>query len=303
MEKIRLDQFLTQHHPQYSRMQIKKLIEGGFVLVDGEKKKPSFLLRGGEDIEIKRRAPEIPKAVPEKLPLDILYEDDDMIVIHKAAGMVVHPAPGNINGTLVSAILHHLGEGWCQGEGVRPGIVHRLDKGTSGVMVIAKTEFTLRHIALQFKNRTVEKVYQALVFGEFDQKQGTINFAIGRDTQHRRKISSKTRWAREASTSYEVKKQYQHLALMELRPKTGRTHQIRVHLSEKHHPVVGDTLYGAKSYLSRIKDEELLKRLEEVDRPLLHAAELSIDHPVTGKRLQFKAPLAEDFRLVLNHLA
>lgn len=182
----------------------------------------------------------------------------------------------------------------------RPGIVHRLDKGTSGVMVVAKTEEALRHLASQFKARTVEKIYRALVFGSFKQKKGVISLAIGRDSQHRRKFSSKTRYSREAVTEYEVKKQWVGLALLELRPKTGRTHQIRVHLSENHHPIVGDTLYGAKSYLSSIKNEELRQVLEQVSRPLLHAESLKIHHPENGKRLEFSASLSEDFQEVLK---
>ncbi len=326
MNKTRLDQFLVVQHPHYSRSQIKKLIDEGYVLVEGQKRKPSFILRGGENIEMVRRAPEIPKAEPEEIPLTILYEDDSFMVINKPVGMVVHPAPGHYQGTLVSAVLHHLNSSppykgggggrsslgplpnplLCKEreQGLRPGIVHRLDKGTSGVMVVAKTETALRHLAGQFKNRTVEKVYQALVFGAFKQKKGSISLAIGRDSQHRRKFSSKTRYSREAVTEYALKKQWSGegagLSLLELRPKTGRTHQIRVHLSENHHPIVGDTLYGAKSYLSSIKNEELRQVLEQVQRPLLHAESLQIHHPETGKRLEFSAALPEDFQEVLK---
>ena len=317
MEKIRLDQFLVLRHPHYSRTRIQELIEEGFVLVDGQKRKPSFLLHGGEDIQMKRRAPEIPKAVPEDLPLNILHEDEDLIVINKAAGMVVHPAPGNFNGTVVNAVLHYLeipspslggvrtgkAESFAANSGeIRPGIVHRLDKGTSGVMVIAKNDFTLDQLSKQFKNRSVQKLYLALVFGSFPQKRGAIIKAIGRDTQHFRKFSSRTKKAREAVTHFEIEKQYEALTLLKLKPETGRTHQIRVHLSEFHHPIVGDTLYGAKGFISSIKDERIAEALSTLTRPLLHAAELHLTHPTSQKRLSFSAPLPNDFLSLLNFL-
>ena len=256
-----------------------------------------------------RRAPDIPtpkqgafhEAEAEEISLDILYEDDELMVINKAAGMVVHPAPGHYTGTLVSAVLHHLGIAGVTGD-MRPGIVHRLDKGTTGVMVVTKNEISQRHLCNQFKNRKVGKFYQAIVFGSFKQKSGTINKAIGRDTIHRRKFSSKTRFARDAVTHYEVARQFNGLALVTVRLETGRTHQIRVHLSENHHPVAGDTVYGAKSFHSSIKDETVLAVLEEVQRPLLHAWRLSFLHPESGKKMTFEAPLPEDFRSVLGLL-
>lgn len=308
MEKKRLDQFLASQHRHYSRTQIKKLIEDGCILVNGERRKPGTILRGGEKIEMVRRAPEIPKAVPEELPLSILYEDKDILAINKAAGMVVHPAPGHFNGTMVNAVLYHVGAQLIappQGTGgvLRPGIVHRLDKGTSGVIVVAKNDEAHRHLSRQFKDRVVEKVYQALVFGKFPQRTGLISSPIGRDNLHRRKFSSKTRHAREAETYFTVKKEYAGLTLLELRPKTGRTHQIRVHLSEAHHPIVGDTLYGAKSFLSSVRSELLREKLLQVDRPLLHAAQLKISHPRSGQPLCFEAPLPPDFQSILGGLS
>lgn len=319
MQPIRLDAYLASQHKHYSRTQIKKLIDDGFVLVNGATCKPSLILKGGENIEMVRRAPEIPKAQAEEIPLDILYEDDDLLVINKAAGMVVHPAPGHFTGTLVSAVLHHLAGG-CQGappeppsaarsdevnsiltrDSFRPGIVHRLDKGTTGVMIVAKTDIAQRHLMNQFKDRRVEKTYQALVFGAFKQKAGTIDKPIGRDTQHRRKFSSRTRFARHAVTHWQVVRAGEGVTLLKIGLETGRTHQIRVHLSENHHPIVGDTAYGAKSFLSSIKNGELLKQLEALDRPLLHAWKLSFKHPSTGVALSFEAPLPEDFRSVLT---
>jgi 23S rRNA pseudouridine1911/1915/1917 synthase len=305
LNKTRLDQYLASQHRHYSRTQIKKLIEEGFVLVNGEKRKPSFLLAGGERIEMVRRAPEIPKAEAEEIPLDILYEDDDLLVINKAVGMVVHPAPGHYNGTLVNAILHHLGGSPVGATGrspLRPGIVHRLDKGTSGVMVVAKNDVVQRRLAQQFKDRKVEKIYQALVFGGFKQKAGTIDRAIGRDTVHRRKFSSRTKFARSAVTHWETARSYEGVTLLKIRLETGRTHQIRVHLSEAHHPIVGDAAYGAKSHLSSIKNESVRELLEGLNRPMLHAWRLSFQHPSTGKLLSFEAPLPEDFQAVLKYL-
>ncbi|HSA58107.1 MAG TPA: RluA family pseudouridine synthase [bacterium] len=305
MNKTRLDAYLATQHKHYSRTQIKKLIDDGFVLVNGEKRKPSFLLHGGEDIEMVRRAPEIPKAEAEEIPLDILYEDDDLLVINKAAGMVVHPAPGHYKGTLVSAILHHLGGGpvgaW-RAMPLRPGIVHRLDKGTSGVMVVAKNDLVQRKLAQQFKDRKVDKTYQALVFGAFKQKAGTIDVPIGRDTVHRKKFSSRTKFARSAVTHWKVARSFAGLTLLEIALETGRTHQIRVHLSEAHHPIVGDAAYGAKSHLSSIKDEAVRTRLESLTRPMLHAWKLSFRHPKSEERLSFEAPLPEDFRSVIESL-
>ncbi|HEX5038189.1 MAG TPA: RluA family pseudouridine synthase [bacterium] len=309
MNKTRLDAYLASQHRHYSRTQIKKLIEDGFVLVNGEKRKPSFLLTGGETIEMVRRAPPIPKAEAEELPLAILHEDDDLLILNKAAGMVVHPAPGHFTGTLVSAVLHHLGRKGASND-LRPGIVHRLDKGTSGVMVVAKNELVQRKLAQQFKDREVDKTYQALVFGTYKQKAGTIDFAIGRDTIHRKKFSSRTKFGRNAVTHWEVVREFRvgthgHaplLSLLKIKIETGRTHQIRVHLSETHHPVVGDSAYGAKSYLSSVKDETAAAVLEGLTRPMLHAWRLSFAHPTTGKTLNFEAPLPEDMRSVIECL-
>lgn len=318
MQPIRLDAYLATQHKQYSRTQIKKLIDDGFVLVNGETRKPSFLLHGGENIEMVRRAPEIPKAEAEEIPLDILYEDDSLMVINKAAGMVVHPAPGHYKGTLVSAVLHHLAGGRQSAppeppdvapsdgmnpilvrDNFRPGIVHRLDKGTTGLIIVAKTDVALRTLMSQFKDRKVDKTYQAIVFGSFKQKAGTIDKAIGRDTLHRRKFSSRTRFARNAVTHWEVVRAFTGLSLVKVGLETGRTHQIRVHLSENRHPIAGDTVYGAKSFISSIKKEETAALLEGLTRPMLHAWKISFRHPTSRELMTFEAPLPEDFKSVL----
>ena len=329
MEPTRLDQIMVMRHPYYSRTQIKKLIEDGFVKINGEiKTKPSLILKGGEEIELLRRAPEIPKATPEDIPLTILYEDEDLVVINKAPGMVVHPAPGHFNGTLVHALLHHFGkplpenidslpgdspeddeedieddaEEYPQDNTFRPGIVHRLDKGTSGVMVVAKNDWIHHRLSLQFKDHTVEKIYEALVFGQMTPKKATISKAIGRDTQHRRKFSSKKNKAREAITHYEVLKQYTAMAHLKIKIDTGRTHQIRVHLSEKNYPIVGDTMYGAKSFISMVKEADLLQKVEGLTRPLLHAKKLEFTHPRTRERMSFETDLPGDFLDIISSL-
>ncbi|QQR80637.1 MAG: RluA family pseudouridine synthase [Deltaproteobacteria bacterium] len=341
MEPKRLDHIMVLRHPYYSRTQMKKLIEDGFVKINGEvKTKPSLILKGGEEIELVRRGPEIPKATPENIPLNILYEDDDLIVINKAAGMVVHPAPGHFHGTLVHALLHHFGAplpilnelevntmdagvsvedsedeeelredaedsetlDYPPDETFRPGIVHRLDKGTSGVMVSSKNDWIHHRLSNQFRDHTVEKIYETLVFGKLTPKKATISQAIGRDTQHRRKFSSKTNKSREAVTHYEVVKQYENIAHVRVKIDTGRTHQIRVHLSEKNHPILGDTLYGAKSFISMIKDEVLHQKIEEGTRPILHAKKLSFTHPRTQERMTYETNLPEDFLEIIHHL-
>lgn len=301
MEKRRLDQYLAERHPQYSRSQIKKLIEEGFFLINGEaRKKPSSMIHGGETVELLRRGPELPEAIPQEIPLVILYEDSDIVVINKAAGMCVHPAPGNVQGTLVNALLHYVKDLSGIGGEKRPGIVHRLDKGTSGVMVVAKHDQSHRELSRQFKDREVSKVYEALAFGLFKPKKATVRSVIGRDEVHRRKFSTRTRHGREAVTHYEVVQQMEGWAHLRIQIETGRTHQIRVHLSENHHPIMGDTLYGAKSFLSMITSETFRNYLENISRPLLHAKELSFTHPMSKKKMHFVTPLPDDFLNALS---
>ncbi|MBI4197053.1 MAG: RluA family pseudouridine synthase [Deltaproteobacteria bacterium] len=300
MKKTRLDVYLAGQHLEQSRSEIQRMITNGFILVNGEPRKPSYLLKGGEKIEVKRRSPPPPPAGPEAIPLDLLHEDEAIIVINKPAGLVVHPATGNYSGTLVNALLHHLQKKNLPPELSRCGLVHRLDKGTSGVMVIAKTEEAQRDLANQFKNRVVEKTYLALVFGPVAKKEGRIEIPIGRDQQHRRKFSSRSRYTRQATTLYRVKKEFNRLSLLEVFPKTGRTHQIRVHLSEIGHPIVGDIHYGAKSRLSTIKDEENRNILEQMTRPFLHAASLSFVHPSHHNRVSFSAPLPLELQHILD---
>ncbi len=279
----RLDRFLHERLPAHSRAFLQKLIERGLVLVGGKSVKASYRVRTGDVVTVEIPAPQPLEAQPEKIPLNILYEDDDLIVVNKPAGMVVHPAAGNREHTLVNALLHH-----CRGKlagigGVeRPGIVHRLDKGTSGCLVVAKTDGAQQGLTQQFKARGVTKIYWAVCAGKFARLTGRIETLIGRSERNRQKMSARVRRGRAARTDYRVLQQYANAALVEFTLHTGRTHQIRVHAAHIGHPIVGDATYGrAKS---------------EIERPLLHAYKLGFTHPRTGERLEFESPLPEDMR-------
>ena len=280
----RLDQFLHSESPEHSRAFLQKLIADGHVLVNGRAGKPSYRVRDGDAVTV-----EIPPLRPlaaqaETIPLDVLFEDADLIVINKPAGMVVHPAAGNYSGTLVNALLHH-----CAGQlagigGVeRPGIVHRLDKGTSGCIVVAKTDFAHQSLVTQFKSRMTKKIYRALCWGRFARLSDSVHTTIGRSTRDRKKMSATAARGRKAVTDYRVLRQLDDRALVELRIHTGRTHQIRVHIAHIGHPIIGDLTYGRKSEIS-------------VARPLLHAYKLGFAHPRTGEPLEFIAPIPDDMK-------
>jgi len=281
----RLDQFLRNQMPEYSRTFCQKLVADGHAVVNGSPIKPSYPVREGDRVSVKIPPTRPLATLPERIPLDVLYEDDDLIVVNKPAGMVVHPAAGNFEHTLVNALLHH-----CQGKlagigGVeRPGIVHRLDKGTSGCIVVAKTDLAHQSLVEQFKSRAMRKVYQAICRGRFKQPTGRIETMIGRSAQDRKKMSTRVPHGRAALTEYRVLKQGTVFAWVELTIHTGRTHQIRVHMAHIGHPVVGDRVYGGRSEIC-------------VDRPLLHAYKLGFTHPRTGEFHEFTAPLPEDIEL------
>jgi 23S rRNA pseudouridine1911/1915/1917 synthase len=280
----RLDRFLQAQLPGFSRAFLQKLIEDGHVIVNGRASKPSHKMRAGDRVEVEVPPPRPLQARPEAIPLDVIYEDDDLIVVNKPAGLVVHPAAGNYTGTLVNALLHH-----CRGKlagigGVeRPGIVHRLDKGTSGCIVVAKTDFAHQALVNQFKSRAVKKIYRAVCWGKFERLSGRVETTIGRSEHHRKKMSATARRGRPALTEYRVLNQHADAALVELTLHTGRTHQIRVHMAHIGHPIVGDTIYG------RARKAEI-----SVARPLLHAYKLGFTHPRTGKPMEFTAPMPED---------
>jgi 23S rRNA pseudouridine1911/1915/1917 synthase len=303
----RLDQFLVSQLPETSRARVQQLIAEEKVLVNGLAARASLHLRGGERIEIVGEVQRPPlRAIPEDIPLDIVYEDDDLAVINKPAGMMVHAGAGATDdernrGTLVNALLHRFRTLSNVGGELRPGIVHRLDKETSGLIVVAKSDVAHRKLAAEFSGRRVKKTYIALVHGWPKKDRGTIASSISRDAVRRTRMTTRRSGGREAITHYEVQRriesQYGKFALLELKIDTGRTHQIRVHMSSLGHPVVGDTLYGAPREISGKAGPAI-----SLQRNFLHAAALQFAHPRTGETLSFSIPLPEQLAEFLRGL-
>ncbi len=283
----RLDRYLSSA-TGLPRSQIQRLVKAGRVLVEGRRPKASATALPGQQISLSIPPPQPSTLTPEPIPLDILHEDSDLMVLNKPAGLVVHPAPGHQTGTLVHAILYHCPDLPGIGEERRPGIVHRLDKETSGVMVVAKTDAAMASLATQFKGRRVKKTYIALVHGEVKATEGQISADIGRHERDRKRMAIGTRKGREAVTTYRVIKRLGGLTLLQLQPQTGRTHQIRVHLSAIGHPVVGDKVYGGR------RERKAAVSLT-AERHLLHAWKLGFFHPRTNEWMEFEAPLPPDF--------
>jgi len=274
---IRLDHFLCDRLTQFSRSRIQSWIEEDRARVNGVAKKASYKLRVGEAIEVDPAELKPLHAFAEEIPLDILYEDADVIAINKPPGLVVHAGAGCHSGTLVNALLHHFGQLSTVGGDLRPGIVHRLDKGTSGVLLVARTDQAHRHLSAQFASRKVKKVYLALVHGQVLRDQGVIDTAITRDPNNRVRMTSRLDHGREAHTEYRVLERLEKYTLLEVRIGTGRTHQIRVHLSQLGHPIAGDTLYGAP--------------VHPEGRPWLHAFQVTFTQPSSGTTITLEAPL------------
>lgn len=300
----RLDRFLADHLPDLTRSQLKKLIDEGRVLLDGAPAKAGGRLKGGESLQITLPAPAPAEALPQEIPLRVLYEDAHLIVVDKPAGMVVHPAPGHSGGTLVNALLHHCTDLAGVGGTLRPGIVHRLDKETSGVMVATKDDATHLHLAAQFKRHTIARRYLALVHGLVAPDTGTIDRPIGRHPTERKRMSSQARSGRRAVTHWQVLRRFEQerLTLVELRLETGRTHQIRVHLSEQHWPIVGDPVYGHGSRGQILADGQLRQLVKQLSRQALHARLLGFEHPASGLYLEWTSPLPADFQAILDYL-
>ncbi|MCC6905522.1 MAG: RluA family pseudouridine synthase [Anaerolineae bacterium] len=286
---LRLDQFLTDSLPGVSRSQVQKLIREGAVQINGLTLKASYRLEPGDRIAVALPDEAPVEVLAETIPLDVIYEDGDLAVINKPAGMVVHPAEGNLSGTLVNAALARWPQIAAVGEEGRAGIVHRLDKDTSGVILLAKTPEALEALQAQFRERTVSKMYIALVEGVPSSSTGIIDAAIGRDPKQRKKMHI-TRDGRESQTRYTLIEDFDTNALLEIEPYTGRTHQIRIHLAWLGHPVVGDTVYGFRKQRIRMK------------RLFLHAARLEVTSPSTGERLRFEAPLPASLLDTLDKL-
>lgn len=297
----RLDLFLTDSLKALTRSAVKGLIKEGRALVNGKKTKAGLRLKYGEEVSIDLPEPRPQVLKAEDIPLDIIYEDNDIIVVNKQAGLAVHPGAGRFSGTLVNALINHTQDLSDVGGPLRLGIVHRIDKDTTGSLVIAKNN--LSHLALsrQFKEHTTGRRYLALVWGAFKEDVGTIDLNIGRDSSERKKISTRARRSRKAVTHWRVIGRYTFMTLLELTLETGRTHQIRVHLSAINHPVVGDQVYG-KRVAPASMDKAVADKLKSIKRQLLHARTLVIAHPTTGEEMKFKAPLPPDMAQVLELL-
>jgi len=303
IKERRVDKYLHSRFSNYSRVMIQEIIKAGAVKVNGKVVKPSFKLSPGDKIDL--RVPELPskEILPEDIPLDIIYEDDDIIVLNKQADMIVHPARSNTHGTLVNALAFY-SDKLSSGLGpFRPGIVHRLDRDTTGVMVVAKNDAAQWKIAKQFERRQVKKSYLAIVHGTPELTADRINAPLGIHPQVREKYAIRPEFGKEAVTFYEVLENFRGFSLLKLMPKTGRTHQIRVHLSYIKHPIVADNMYRGKLvYPWQLRDSEPAVEEPIIGRVALHASTLQFKHPTTGEQVKFEAPLPEDMQNLLDML-
>lgn len=289
-EGLRLDVFLASRLPGLSRSQVQGLIREGKVRVNGESQKPSFRIQAGERIHVSHEKKTFEGIVPEDIPLKIIYRDNEILILDKPSGLVIHTGAGQKRHTLTHALLFHFPEIAGVGPEDRPGIVHRLDKETSGVMVVALRPDAFTSLQLQFKAREVEKTYLGLVKGRILQPEGRIDIPIGRHPRRRERISVTTEKPRDALTCYSVRKRYSHATYLEIKPVTGRMHQIRVHLSAAGHPLLGDSRYGGR------------KSAPKCPRLFLHAHRLSLIHPRSGERVTFESPLPSDLQGYLDSL-
>jgi 23S rRNA pseudouridine1911/1915/1917 synthase len=284
----RIDRFLARQGLPLSRARIQRGIDEGLIEVNGRRTKASYLIRPGDRIVICHPPPQPVEVRAEPIPLSIVYEDEDLLVLDKPAGLVVHPAPGHAGGTLVNALLHHCRDLAGIGGQARPGIVHRLDKDTSGLLVAAKHDAAHTGLMRQFKAHSIARRYLAIVAGDVRPRKGTIDLAIGRDVWERKKISARTTSPRHAVSHYEVVERYGRATLVAVTLETGRTHQIRVHLAHLGFPVLGDPVYGGRR---AVPPPDV-----PVHRQLLHAQQLGFVHPISGRPMVFTAPMPEDMR-------
>ncbi len=306
-EGTRLDRFLARQLADVSRSRIQKLIHEGRILLDGEKCRPSTPVRSGQVVRWPADAATVAVSIaPEAIPIEVVLEDDDILVLHKPPGLVVHPAPGHWHGTLVNGLLHRW-PGWCAPGGPdRPGVVHRLDLGTSGLMVIARSPRAYRSLRQQISTHQVERAYVALVWGAMEGESGEIDAPIGRDPRNRKRMAVVPGHGRPAQTLWHVLSRFDTFTLLHIVLRTGRTHQVRVHLASVGHPVFGDPTYGGVEFVSRLapRDRPRVHRwLRALRRPALHAYRLGFRHPADGAWLTFEAPVPPDLEGVLIELA
>lgn len=288
---IRVDRFLQARLPDHSRSAIQKWMEDGCVLVNGKSVAKNYKLSGVCEILVRIPEPQELQVRAENIPLDIVYEDDDLLVVNKPKGMVVHPAPGNSDGTLVNALLYH-----CKGSlsgingVIRPGIVHRIDKDTSGLLMVAKNDRAHLGLAEQIKEHSFDRVYETVVYGQFKEDSGTVNAPIGRHPVDRKRMAVTASHSREAVTHFQVLERLNGFTHLRVQLETGRTHQIRVHMAYIGHPVAGDPVYGPRKVISELHGQ------------CLHAREIGFTHPVTGERMHFSSPLPDYFVRFLDQV-
>jgi len=287
---VRLDAFLAGQDLGLTRSALQKLLEEGQVLIGGKPARKNYRTRGGEEITLEIPAPELPEILPEDIPLDIRYEDGDVLVINKPKGLVVHPAPGHWSGTLVNGLMFHCRDSLSGINGVlRPGIVHRIDMDTSGLLIVAKNDFSHQALAAQLQDHSLSRVYEAVCVGGVREDRGTIDAPIGRHPADRKKMAVTEKGSRPAVTHFEVLERYPGYTRLRLRLETGRTHQIRVHLAWRNHPILGDPVYGRGRELG-------------LDSQCLHARSLTFRHPRTGESVTVETELPDYFRAVLRKL-
>ncbi len=294
-EGERIDAYLASK-TSISRSSLQHLIKDGSIRVNNEKVRSSYRVKTNDSIRVIFPEKEAPLLDREAVSTDIVYRDENLIVVNKPPGIVMYPAPGHPGGTLMNAIAYHVDRLATIGAPLRPGVVHRIDKDTSGLIVVALTDEAYFDLVRQFKDRSIERRYIALIYGQLKENRGEIELPIGRSLTHRKKMSTRVRRGKPAKTLWRVIKRYRDASMVEVRLATGRTHQIRVHFSALGHPVLGDKTYGRKTSIRM--DNTLLK----IPRQMLHAESLGIEHPISGERLEFHAPLPEDMKETLEHL-
>ncbi len=299
-EGVRLDAFLASQIEGWSRARLQHLIADEEVLVNGKPVKSSYKLNANDEIEVELVASLTTSFAPENIPLNIVFEDDALIVVNKPAGLVVHPAAGIQTGTLANALAYHFEKLSRKAGATRPGVVHRLDKDTSGLLAVAKTEIAHEHLADQFRERKVFKSYLALVHGVLERETGRIEEPLARDPRNRTRMAI-VRGGRGALSLYKVRRRFDRFTLLDVEIKTGRTHQIRVHLASLKHPVVGDEVYGGGRDKT-VRDPRVRVEIRKLARHFLHAAELGLRHPISGEQLRFQAPLPAELQHLLDLL-